>query len=35
MGGAAGGVEDADYGDVGVEGVEVVLWVQGATEDGS
>ena len=34
LGGAAGGVEDADYGDVGVERGEVVFWVQGATEDG-
>jgi hypothetical protein len=27
LGGAAGGVEDADYGDVGVERIEVVLWL--------
>ena len=34
LGGAAGGVEDADYGDVGVDRVEVVLWLESAAEDG-
>ena len=34
LGGAAGGIEDADYGDVGVEGGEVVLRLQGAAQDG-
>ncbi len=34
LGGAAGGVEDADDGDVGVEGGEVVVGVEGAAEDG-
>ncbi len=34
LGGAAGGVEDADDGDVGVERGEVVLGFQRALEDG-
>ena len=34
LGGAAGGVEDADNGDVGVERGEVAVRFEGAVEDG-
>jgi hypothetical protein len=34
LGGEAGGGQNADYGDVGVEGGKIVVGFQGAVDDG-